>query len=389
MIILEITLGVYCIYFVVYNLFFATASFFYKKSKPPIDQLRFHDIAVIVPAYRCDEVILNTVKKNLDVRYPDEHWKLFVIADQLQPKTIATLKVLPVEVVEVHFEKSTKVKSLKKCMEHSQMKNYDSIVILDADNVMENDFLIQMSQKLDNEKAIQGQRIASNQNNAMAILDGISESLNLTTFRQGPEALGMSASLCGSGMAFEKESFHNVLKKMESIGGFDRELEFELLSKGIRSSYLKEAIVYDEKTDEITNFKKQRTRWLSSQFVYLRKYFKRGFIQFSKGNITYFHSTVLRNIQLPRAINIGLLTIFTLSAIVISFFGLANWEFWIILWMINTFTTFLIFPKEFLDRRLILALFKLFTVILSMFLLLFKLKGANEKFIHTTHKVRT
>ncbi|MEM9339233.1 MAG: glycosyltransferase family 2 protein [Bacteroidota bacterium] len=386
---LEIIIGTYCAYFVAYNLIFALVSFLYKKSK--LNELpdAFHNIAVLVPAYKCDAVILSTVRKNLETVYPKEHWKLFVIADGLTSTTRELLKEMPIELVEVNFEKSTKVKSLQRCMDHPTMEEYDTVVILDADNVMEADFLMHMNQKLEKENAIQGLREASNQNNSLAVLDGISESLNITTFRQGPEVLGLSVSLCGSGMAFKKKPFLEVLKKMNSIGGFDRELEFELLSDGVRSSFLKEAIVYDEKTDELSNFKKQRTRWISSHFHYLKKYFKKGMIQFLKGNFTYFHSTILRNLQLPRAINIGLLTLFTLLAVGLSFLGFWNWKVWVILWSVNTLITFLVIPRSFFNRKLINALFRLPKVIFSMFLLLFRLKGANRKFIHTTHKVRT
>ncbi len=386
---LEFIIALYCLYFVLYNAFFVVSSFFYKRSDMLYKTTDLHNIAVLVPAYKCDPVIINTVKENLSVSYPKEHWKLFVIADGLQSSTVARLKQLPIEVVEVAFEKSTKVRSLKKCMESKKMIHYDSVVILDADNVMEKDFLHHMDQKLETEQSIQGQRIASNQNNSMAILDGISESLNITTFRQGAEAVGLSVSLCGSGMGFKKEPFLSVLERIDSIGGFDRELEFELLTSGIRSTYLKEAIVYDEKTDEISNFKKQRTRWLSSHFVYLKKYLRRGAIQFLNGNIAYFHSTVLRNLQLPRAINIGLLMFLTVLSLFLSTINIWHLEFWIVLWCINTIATVVVIPRSFFNKQLPLALIKLPRIIFSMFILLFKLKGANESFIHTSHKVRS
>lgn len=385
---IELLLISYCVYFVGYNALFAVASFFYKKQKLTT-VTHYHDIAVMMPAYKCDEVILSTAKKNLESSYPNEHWKLFVIADGLKSETITGLKKLPIEVVEVQFEKSTKVRSMKKCLEAEAMKAYDTVVILDADNVMEKDFLLHMNQRLQTEDAVQGLREASNDNNTMAVLDGISESLNISTFRQGAEAVGLSVSLCGSGMAFKKEAFRNVIQGMDSIGGFDRELEFELLSAGIRSSYLKEAVVYDEKTDEMDNFKKQRTRWISSHFVYLRKYFNKGVAQFFKGNLTYFHSTVLRNLQLPRAINIGLISMLTLLAVGLSFLEVWHWKWWVTLWSINTLATFVMIPRSLYNRKLLLALLRLPAVIFSMFLLLFKLKGANKNFIHTTHKVRS
>ncbi len=386
--IVEIVIASYCVYFVSYSAIFILASFFYQKKQLTDEVTDHHHIAVLVPAYKCDQVILNSAKRNLEVNYPLSHWRLFVIADGLQSDTNQKLDSLPLELVKVNLEESTKVRSLKLCMEHQGMVNFDSVVILDADNIMDHQFLKHVNQQLFKEKSIQGCRMAANQNNELAILDGISESLNIKTFRQGPEKLKLSVSLCGSGMAFEKESFAEVLQKMDSIGGFDRELEFELLSNGIRSSYLNEAVVFDEKTDDMSNLKKQRTRWLSSHFVYLKRYFTEGLRNLMQGNFVYFHSTILRNLQLPRAINIGLITVLTILAIGLSLFNLWHWKFWLLLWIINTGVTFLGIPKTFYNRKLFQAILKLPIVIGSLFLLLFKLRGANKKFIHTIHKPR-
>ncbi len=384
--ILEIVLGIYCFYFISYSALFTLTSFFYSKNT--IQKKDFYQIAVLVPAYRCDEVILNTVKRNLNVSYPKEYWKLFVIADGLSKDTIRQLQNMPVEVVEVQFEQSTKVRSLKKCMEHPELDRFSHVVILDADNLMKSDFLEQINRKLERQDSVQGKRVASNHNNTLAILDGISESLNIVNLRKGPEVLGLSVSLNGSGMAFKKEPFKDVLQSMDSIGGFDRELEYELLDVGVRSSYLDEAVVYDEKTDEMANFKNQRRRWLSSHFYYLRKYFGRGVNALMRGKFIYFHSTVLRNIQLPRSMNIGLITLLTGLSLVLSLYDIWHWQQWLTLWLANVVITMVAIPRSYYNKDLVKAVIRLPGIILSFFLLLFNLKGANKKFIHTAHKVR-
>ncbi|PKN14824.1 MAG: hypothetical protein CVU67_03650, partial [Deltaproteobacteria bacterium HGW-Deltaproteobacteria-24] len=69
-------------------------------------------------------------------------------------------------------------KALNKAFE--QLSNdYDIAIILDADNLMEKDFLHQMNSAFShNIKAVQGHRMAKNMNTPFAILDSVSEEIN-------------------------------------------------------------------------------------------------------------------------------------------------------------------------------------------------------------------
>src|SRR5690606_13991753 len=188
-------------------------------------------------------------------------------------QTVGALKQLPIRVVEVVFDKSTKVKSLNRAMAEIG-DDYDFAVILDADNVMTPDFLKNVNDMLaGGYRAIQAERVSKNQNTSMSVLDGFSERINNYIYRQGHVAIGLSCSLIGSGMVFEYKVARDILLSMESIGGFDRELELHLIRRKIRIWYAKGTLVYDEKVESTEVFEKQRTRWLSSQFVYLKKYF--------------------------------------------------------------------------------------------------------------------
>jgi cellulose synthase/poly-beta-1,6-N-acetylglucosamine synthase-like glycosyltransferase len=177
------------------------------------------------------------------------------------------------------------------------------------------------------------------------------------------------------------------LSSMDSVGGFDRELEVILLLEGIKVGYLKSAIVYDEKVSQNKAFQNQRKRWISSQYFYLRKYFLSGTSALFKGNITFFNSAVLRNIQLPRLLNIGLLTTLTAILFLVREYLYLGYAIWIVLFTLNTISILIAIPREFYDRKLAIAILQLPLLFLNMFLLLFKLKGANKKFIHTPHGV--
>ena len=203
MIYIEWILLLYAIYFVSYSVSSSVAALFYRKFSFK-ETSEFNTFLVLVPGYKEDEVIVNTVKENLKQDYPTSNFDLVVLADSFEKGTLEKLKKTDCEVLEVSFDKSTKVKSLKEAFPLITDK-YDYLVILDADNVMEFDYLKKVNAYVGDHpiKALQTQRVAKNKNNSLAILDGISEAINNHIYRQGSHALGLSVALNGSGMIFK------------------------------------------------------------------------------------------------------------------------------------------------------------------------------------------
>lgn len=384
--IFESLILLYFVYVVLYTTVFSIGGFFYKEPHKQTLQ-SYSRFCVLIPCYKEDSVILEVAKKALDQSYSQEHYTVVVIADSLQASTLVKLRELPIQVVEVKFDSSTKVKSLNYTLQAIENR-YDYAVILDADNVMEFDFLKTINSIASSAaKAIQGQRKPKNKNNSLALLDGISEAINNHIYRQGTVSLGLSSSISGSGVVFDFNVLKEKLSSMSSVGGFDRELEVVLLLDGVKVLYLKSAIVFDEKVSQNKAFQNQRKRWISSQYFYLRKYFFAGTAALFKGNFTFFNSAVLRNIQLPRLINIGLLTTLTATLFFVRDHLYFGYTIWVILFILNTLSILIAIPLEFYTRQLAIAILKLPLLFLNMFLLLFKLKGANKKFIHTPHGV--
>lgn len=373
---------IYFIYVVVYTAIFSFAGYFYYTQPQKSVYRKF---CVLIPCYKGDNVIIEVARKALEQSYNSDYYSIVVIADSLQEKTLLALQQLPIQVIKVQFESSTKVKSLNTAL--TQLKeDFDYAIILDTDNIMASDFILRMNETLSPTiKAVQGQRKPKNSDNSLAVLDGISEAINNHIYRQGTVALGLSSSISGSGVAFEYSTLKNKISSMNSVGGFDRELELLLLADGIKVHYQKSAIVFDEKVSQSDVFQNQRRRWISSQYFYLRKYFGSGMKALFKGDLAYFNSSVLRNIQLPRLINLGLLSLMTFSFYFFKSslnFGYSIWPF---LFVINCFSILIAIPSEFYNKKLFLALFQLPTIFTRMIALLFKLNGANKKFIHTPH----
>lgn len=383
--VIEFILLLYFFYVVLYTFACSLAGLFYKSKKGIQPQGNFKKFCVLIPAYKEDAVIIDTAKASLNQTYPKAYFDVVVIADSLQQETLVTLSQLPIKVITVSFESSTKVKAITKAL-HSLTENYDYAVILDADNIMEQDFLHKMAGVLSTGlRAVQGQRKPKNINTTLSFLDGLSEAINNHIYRQGTVALGFSASINGSGVVFDYQLFKNKITTMDSIGGFDRELELLLLKEGVKVYYYKEAFVLDEKVSKSKSFQNQRLRWISSQYFYLRKYFTEGLTALFKGDFTFFNSAVLRNIQLPRLINIGLLSTLTVVSLFVAPYLQYSYKLWIALFTLNTVAIMMAIPREFWSKKLVTSIFSLPFIFIQMFLLLFRLKGANKKFIHTQH----
>ena len=97
-------------------------------------------IAVLVPAYKEDAVILDTARRLLGISYARDFWDLVIIGDHLQPETAQALRSMPLTFIELALTDSTKAKALNEALRQLK-KPYDMAMVLDADNVVEPEVL--------------------------------------------------------------------------------------------------------------------------------------------------------------------------------------------------------------------------------------------------------
>lgn len=374
-----------------YFLVFAMAGKFYKEPFLPKSE-RFRRIAVMIPGYKEDDVIVEVAKSALQQNYPMVAFDVIIIADSFEEKTLQLLQTLPVKLIPVSFQKSTKAKALNKAMEKLS-NNYDIAVILDADNIMAADFLEKINASFElGYYAVQGHRIAKNINNSWAILDAISEEINNHIFRRGHRALGLSSAIIGSGMAFEYTYFKNLMSTVQAVGGFDKDIELRMLKQGICIGYLNNAYVYDEKVQETEVFTNQRRRWLAAQFHYFRKGIADALKQLLlNGNVDYFDKAI-QFIMPPRVLLLSaaifLSVLFT--GIEWLFFNTVSFSYeWVLLNSGIMLALLLSIPFSFYNIRTLKSLSALPKGIVMMLMSLLKIRGANKSFIHTKHVTKS
>lgn len=380
---------------VVYILFFALVSTLWKKRVSRLTKYLTGQVLtmrkkehfsylILYPAYHEDRVIVNSVQKFLAQYYPYNSFHVAVISDHMQPETNRKLSELPITLLQPVFEKSSKAKAMQYAMDQIK-EEYDYIVILDADNVVEPHFLEQLNTECaKGYKAIQCHRCAKNSDNDVAVLDGVSEEINNTIFRKAHNRIGLSSALIGSGMCFDYQWFKENVYKLTTAGE-DRELEALLLQQKIYIHYEPDIHVFDEKVSNKDNFQKQRLRWMTAQIQSLFRmlpYIPKAIMTF---NLDYIDKTIQQAL-IPRSmlvVGAFVMCIFiTVSSLI---FSLSWYIKWWCLFLAVCIALYVATPKQLRRHSVFGKILSLPTLAWKMILNILKIDRKNTDFIHTSH----
>ena len=264
--IIDWTLFAFVALTVLYMGVYAVASLFEKSSV--LNKAKTQNrIVVLIPSFQQDDVIEHTVISILGQTYPQRMFDVVVISDHQREMTNMRLAQYPITLLTPDFAESTKAKSLQfAILNLPEFKIYDIVMVLDADNIVEQDFLAEVNDAFETAatKAIQLHRISRNRDTAAARMGSIFEEINNNIFRRGHIILGMSAALAGSGTAYDFTWFKTNIMKAKTAGE-DKELEALLLRQGYFIDYFDHILVYGEKQRTTTKMNEQRGRWTTQQ----------------------------------------------------------------------------------------------------------------------------
>ena len=251
---------------------FAIASLFRKKTV--IAKARTNRrFIILIPSYQQDEVIEHAVLSILGQAYPQRLFDVIVISDHQSEMTNMRLAQYPITLLTPNFEESSKTKSIQYAILNlPEFKIYDLVVILDADNIVNQEFLTDINDAYETgaTKAIQAHCISRNRDTAAARMDAIFEEINNSIFRKGHINVGLSASLAGSGVAYDFNWYKENVMKAKTAGE-DKEMEALLLRQSIYIDYFEKIYVYGEKKRTTAKLNEQRGRWAMQQ---IRNFFQ-------------------------------------------------------------------------------------------------------------------
>lgn len=258
-----------------YQLFFCFFGWYRSRAKTQHPAQK--SFAVLVAAHN-EEQVVGALLENLNkLDYPKELYDVFVIADNCTDGTARIARSMGVYACErFNGKQRGKGYAIEWMLRElwKMERAYDAVVILDADNLVNPDFLQHMNNDLCNgHQVIQAYLDTKNPHDSWITAAYAVTYWYCNRLWQLPRTnLGLANFLGGTGMCFRAD----LLKEMGwGATSLVEDLEFTVrcVQRGINPTFNYDAKVYDEKPLTFKASARQRLRWMQGHFDVARRYF--------------------------------------------------------------------------------------------------------------------
>ena len=270
-------LGIYCTCISVYNLILGLRGFGKAKRDYEIipDKSR---VCILVACHNEEDVIASTVENLREIDYDKSLYDVIVVNDNSTDGTEDELKRIGARYINTNEglfarEGVGKPGGLQYALRYlgfeNVRKNYDLVMILDADNHVSPNILKELnSQWIGTGKPTAIQSYLDSKNFDKALSFGYANAyvvsnrfFQLAKYRWGlPNALGGTGFVVSTDYLIDSGGFN--YKSLTE----DLEMEIEVVNKGGQVLWNHFARIYDEKPDDIKISIKQRTRWMQGHW---------------------------------------------------------------------------------------------------------------------------
>lgn len=262
------------VFFTMYYILLAIFGTWHPKEKKILTpKNRF---AMVIPAHN-EEMVLGDLLDNLKMlKYPKELYDVYVIADNCTDGTAELARQHGAYVFE-RFNKELVGKGYAMDWVFPKIfalnKGYDAFCVFDADNLVHLDFLLEMNSRLmKGQKVLQGYLSAKNPTDSwVAGTFAIAFWTVNHLWHLGKYNIGLSTALGGTGMCIAADVIKKYGWGCECLTE-DMEFSMKCLSHGIRTCWVHDAIIYDEKPIRFMASWRQRKRWAQGQFDCAERY---------------------------------------------------------------------------------------------------------------------
>ena len=270
--------------FWVYQFIISVTSLIKFKEKPLLVDKK-HRFIIALPANNEETVIGNLIKSLKMQDYDKDLFDIYVIADNCTDNTAKIARENGAIVYERFDEiKKTKGYALNWFLSKMKVKkdDYDALLVFDADNIVDKNFLNVMNKKLcQGEVLVQGYRDIKNPTDTWvsggyAIFYWTMNRL----YHLARYNMGLSPLINGTAFMVKWDM---LIDEGWNTKTLTEDIEFALIniSKGVKLGWAKDAIVYDEQPLTFKQSWKQRERWSVRTSSMCKWIFKR----FSKSSI--------------------------------------------------------------------------------------------------------
>lgn len=354
MVVIEIFFLIICSYmtcYVFYLLLLFVASHAREKEHIEItnEKSRF---AILIPAHNENLFIGRLLSSVNSQNYPRENFKAVVIADNCTDDTALIAQKYGAMVYERFDSKFVgKGHALKYGIERIDFEQFDAVVIVDADCVLDKDVLVSFDKYLQSGYTVlQAASAPANTGQSwFTRLSAISHAVSNEILLKGKKRLGLSIPLMGTGMCFSSAILKRYGWNAFSVGE-DWEYYSQLLSDNHHIIYAMEAKVFHQESHNLKQATTQRMRWSSGRFAIVFSYgFKILFNGFKEMNLNKIDGSLLLLFPNP-SLGINLTLFALIFTTVLSLFGLskyfATWFLVLLFTQVCFFMLGILYTKE-------------------------------------------
>ena len=249
----------------------------YFNSNVPKEKNNKGKFAILIPARdesRVIEELLNSILNQTRKINSDD---VYVIVEEESDKTVELVKNKNMNIVFRHdLSKKRKGYALDDAIKEilEQKKHYDAYFIFDADNVLDKDYIKNM------EKAYEsGYDIGIGYRNTKNGNDSVIAAASSLTFSMINTLGNEHKTKCNNTLTISGTGFYIKGDIIEKLGGYpfnslteDYELTLYATLNDLTTTYVKNAIFFDEQPVKYNITINQRTRWIKGFFEARKKY---------------------------------------------------------------------------------------------------------------------
>ncbi len=225
-----------------------------------------HQFAVVIPAHNEENVIRDSVLSIMCGNYPAKRFDVYVIADNCTDRT-ADLARSAGALVLKRFNRTLigKQHAIEWAFKQINLEEYDAVVILDADNHIDPDFLSVMDAELSKgSRVIQGYVETMNPCDSWVTANYAYMFWYVCRLQMARTFLGLSAWLAGTGLCIKTDVIRKIGWNVKTMTD-DVEYTCQLISSGEKVAFAADAVIYDQKPVNLKDSMKQRLRWIRGQ----------------------------------------------------------------------------------------------------------------------------
>ena len=279
-IIIMLLLVVYGLYFVITALFL-----FKKRKKDSIVSDKYGHFTILIPARNEEEVIKDAIQSFKRQKYPKDNYEIVVVINNTTDNTLGVCNAEGVRYILCERKIKNKGDALKEAFDRLKKEKTDAYIIMDADNVVNDEFLSEMNKSLNEGTLVakSSMDIKAKENTWVSSSYAIYFFIQSILYSIPRNNIGASCAINGTGIMIKKEVIDKFGFNVRTI---TEDLEFMTLCalNNIKIKYVEGAICYAEHPSDFKVSMIQRRRWTKGIY---------------EGFIIYFNSIIKNMIKRP------------------------------------------------------------------------------------------